>query len=121
VSTWTPQELDSLARESEIRVAGRHRDGSARTLVTVWQVVVDGALYVRSVYGANGQWYKGVSRYHEGFISWRGGTRPVTYIPDHAQDAAIDAAYFQKYGNGAPSQQITSAEAKATTLRVEPR
>lgn len=86
----------------------------------MWHVVVNGALYVRSVYGPNGQWYKGVVRHHEGFVSWRGDPRPVTYIPDHSNDAAIDSAYFAKYGNGAPSRHITSSDAKTTTLRIEP-
>jgi hypothetical protein len=122
MSTWTKQDLDTLDRASEIRVAGRRQDGSARTLVTVWHVVVDGALYVRSVYGPSGQWYKGVTRHHEGFVAWRSGDpRSVTYVPDRDHDEAIDAAYFKKYGRGAPSQHITSPEAKTTTLRVEPR
>lgn len=121
MSTWTNEDLNALDRASEIRVAGRRQDGTARTLVTVWHVVVGGAVYVRSVYGPNGQWYKGVTHHHEGFVSWRGDTRPVTYVPDRDHDAAIDAAYFNKYGKGAPSQHITSADAKTTTLRVEPR
>ena len=54
-------------------------------------------------------------------VAWRGGDpRPVTYVPDRDHDAAIDAAYFKKYGKGAPSQHITSADAKTTTLRIEP-
>jgi hypothetical protein len=121
VSTWTKPDLDALARASEIRVAGRRQDGSARTLVTVWHVVVDGALYVRSVYGPEGQWYKGVIRHLEGFVSWGGDTQPVSYIHDDAHDPAIDDAYFAKYGRGAPSQHITSSVAKTTTLRIEPR
>jgi hypothetical protein len=121
MSTWTTQDLEMLARVSEIRVAGRRRDGSARTLVTVWHVVVDGALYVRSVYGRQGQWYKGVTRHLQGFVSWGRETHPVTYIPDHTHNPAIDAAYFAKYGKGAPSQHIASADAKTTTLRIEPR
>jgi hypothetical protein len=121
MSSWTKKELDALDRASEIRVAGRRQDGTSRTLVTIWHVVVDGALYARSVYGPNGQWYKGVVRHHEGFVSWGGDTREVTYVPDREHDDAIDAAYFAKYGKGAPSQHITSADAKTTTLRIEPR
>jgi hypothetical protein len=110
-----------LDRISEIRVAGRRRDGSLRTLTIVWHVVVDGKLYVRSVRGAEGSWYKGVLRHHEGAISWDGSTRDVSYVPDHTADDRIDAAYFGKYGNGSPTRAITNAEARATTLRVEPR
>ena len=121
MTSWPEQQLAAVARMNEIQVAGRRLDGSSRTLVTVWHVVVDDALYVRSVYGPEGQWYKGVTRYLEGFVSWRSESHAVTYIPDQTHDEAIDAAYFDKYGRGAPSQHITSPSAKTTTLRIEPR
>ena len=121
MSGWTDDELRALDRIHEIRVAGRRQDGSLRSLVIVWHVVVDGKLYVRSVRGAEGGWYKGVLRHHEGAISWAGQTREVAYIPDDSADAAIDAAYFEKYGTGAPSRAIRSPTARVTTLRVEPR
>ncbi|RZT28034.1 hypothetical protein EV649_1810 [Kribbella sp. VKM Ac-2569] len=121
MNSWTAEELHTLDRLQEIRIAGRRRDGSLRTLTIVWQVVVDGKLYVRSVRGAEGAWYKGVARHHEGAISWNSTTREVTYVPDHTADDRIDAAYFDKYGNGGPTRAITNSTAKATTLRVEPR
>ncbi|GAA1162008.1 hypothetical protein GCM10009630_70380 [Kribbella jejuensis] len=121
MTTWTPDELRTLDRIDEIRVAGRRQDGSLRTLTIVWHVVVDGRLYVRSVRGAEGGWYKGVVRHHEGAISWDGETRDVTFVPDDTADDEIDAAYFTKYGNGSSTRAITNATAKPTTLRVEPR
>lgn len=120
MSTWTDDELQTLARTNEIRVAGRRDDGSLRPLVIIWHVVVDGALYARSVYGTEGKWYQGVARHWEGAISWDGQTRDVRCTLDSSHDDAIDAAYFAKYGRGAPSQHITSAAAKETTLRIEP-
>lgn len=122
MSNWSPDELAQLNRAGEIRVAGRRLDGSLRTLVTIWHVVVDGALYARSARGADGQWYRGVSRHHEGAITWNDGQpRAAAFIPDPAQDAAIDAAYVAKYGNGSATTVITRPEARATTLRIEPR
>ena len=51
-------EAFELDRASQVRVAGRRADGSSRTLVIVWHVVVDGELYLRSVKGPQGEWYK---------------------------------------------------------------
>ncbi|GMM97105.1 DUF2255 family protein [Microbacterium luteum] len=119
--TWTADELRELDRAHEVRVAGRRVDGSSRTLTIVWHVVVDDTLYLRSVKGPAGEWYKGVARHFEGFLRWGSTTREVTYTLDSSQDAAIDAAYFAKYGTGSPSQAITSPAAKQTTLRVVPR
>jgi hypothetical protein len=121
MSNWNDQELRALERVREIRVAGRREDGSLRTLVIVWHVVVDGALYIRSVRGTNGQWYQGVTQHFEGAISWDGETREVSYANDASCDAAIDAAYRAKYGTGSPVRAITSADARATTLRIDPR
>ena len=121
MTSWSEEELRSIADVGEIRVAGRRDDGSLRPLVIVWHVVVDGALYVRSVRGTSGKWYRGVTRHHEGAISWRGGTHDVAYVSDSTKDAEIDAAYFEKYGRGSASRSITSAEAAATTLRIEPK
>lgn len=120
MSGWTAAELDELGAAYQMRVAGRRADGSSRTLVIVWQVVVDGVLYVRSVKGPEGEWYKGVARHFEGFVDWNRRARPVTYTRDDSRDAAVDAAYFAKYGNGSPSRSITSTMAKQTTLRVDP-
>jgi hypothetical protein len=120
MTDWTASELASLDRTGEIRVAGRRDDGSLRKLVIVWHVVVDGDLFVRSVRGDEGKWYQGVKERMEGAISWGGQTRDVRYIRDSDHDAAIDEAYFAKYGKGSSSQAITNAVATATTLRVEP-
>ncbi|MDN4472418.1 DUF2255 family protein [Demequina zhanjiangensis] len=121
MTEWNPDDLASLASKSEVQVAGRRKDGSPRTLVTIWQVVVDDQVYVRSWHGADGQWYKGVMRHGEGFMSWDGDPAPVTYIPDASRDDEIDAAYVAKYGRNMYSDGMTNAQARATTLRVEPR
>ncbi|MFZ2527350.1 MAG: DUF2255 family protein [Rhodococcus sp. (in: high G+C Gram-positive bacteria)] len=121
MSTWNENDRRSLERVGEIRVAGRRRDGTVRTPVIVWHVVVDGDVYVRSVRGSDGQWYRGVLRSLEGTISWDGTTRDVTYIPDDSADDAVDVAYAAKYGESSATRSITSLDARATTLRVEPR
>lgn len=120
MSSWTDEELGALGRAREIRVAGRREDGSLRRLTIIWQVVVDGKVYVRSVRGVDGVWYQGVIRRHEGVITWDEQPRNVVYIPDDSADDLVDAAYYAKYGNGSSSDAITSPTAKVTTLRVEP-
>lgn len=121
MSEWSETELRELDGVGEVRVAGRRADGSSRTLTIVWHVVVDGAVYLRSVKGPGGQWYRGVARTFEGFLSWGGRTRAVSFTLDSSRDAAIDAAYVKKYGNGSSVTAITNALSKQTTLRVDPR
>jgi len=86
----------------------------------VWHVVVDGALYLRSVRGVDGAWYRGVQRTGTGAVDSGGVHAEVTFARDDTHDDAIDAAYHAKYGNGSSVDSITSPTARATTLRVEP-
>lgn len=121
MNTWTDEDLARLGRTSEVRVAGRRADGSSRTLTIVWHVVVDGNLYLRSVNGPDGQWYRGVAHHFEGFLEWAGATREAAFTLDHSHDEEIDVAFIAKYGNGSPTRAITSPLAKQTTMRVDPR
>ncbi|MRX44581.1 DUF2255 family protein [Agromyces kandeliae] len=121
MTAWSTRDLDSLERASEIRVAGRRTDGSLPTPTTVWGVVVDGALYLRSYKGPDGRWYRAARRHDEGAITWGGRTIDVSFVPDASKDAEIDAAYLAKYGNGSATQAMITSPATETTLRVEPR
>jgi hypothetical protein len=121
MAAWSGQELSSIGRADEIRVAGRRKDGSLRTLAPVWHVIVDGAPSIRSMYGTEGQWYRGIARHFEGAVEWGGTTRDVAYRRDSSHDAEVDAAFFAKYGNGSPTRGITNAVSKQATLRIEPR
>jgi hypothetical protein len=103
MAAWSDDDLKTLARIGEIRIAGRRDDGTLRPLVIIWHVVVEG-----------------VARNWTGAISWNGQTRDVTYMLDSSHDDEIDDGYFAKYGRGASSQSITSAAAKETTMRIEP-
>lgn len=122
--TWTADQLHRLARAQELRVAGRRTDGSLRPLVIVWAVVVDGAVLLRSVRGAEGGWYRGVVQLHEGRIESGGVNADVRFTDVPADDPlqdAIDAAYAAKYRAYPGSvESITAAGARATTLRVDP-
>lgn len=121
MSTWTPDDLTELDAAPEIRVAGSRKDGSLRGFRIIWHVVVDGALYARSVNGPDAGWYVGVQRQMTGAIRWAGREREVRYADDASHDAAVDAAYRDKYGNGSPTQALNREPARGTTLRIDPR
>ena len=120
MSTWTPEQLAAIDADGEITVAAHRPDGALRTPRIVWHVVVDDHLYIRSVRGADGVWYRGVQRTQTGRIEAHGQQTDVTFTHDDSHDDAIDRAYHDKYGHGGPVQSITSPRARATTLRVDP-
>lgn len=120
MSGWPTADLAAIAADDELRVAARRADGTLRDPRVVWHVVVDDALYIRSVRGEAGAWYRGVQRTQAGVVDAGRVRAEVTFTPDATHDDAIDRAYHDKYGHGAPVQSITSPQARATTLRVEP-
>ena len=97
---WDPTELAQIATAPEIEVSSLREDGALTKPVTIWAVQVDGELYVRSVRGAHGGWYKAVEQRQEGRIE----------VGDTAVDVALN-----------PVDSITTGDARATTTRVAPR
>src|SRR3954471_22253283 len=124
MTAWTADELERLGRAQELRIAGRREDGTLRTPVIIWAVRVGNDVYVRSVRGPSGGWFKGVLARHEGWISSGGVERDVVLqeVPaDPPLEDRIDGAYADKYGAGSSSvRAITNEAARSTTLKVLP-
>jgi hypothetical protein len=121
--TWNPTELATIATEREVEISSLREDGTLTKPVTIWAVRVDEELYVRSVRGDEGGWYKAAERRHEGRIEAGDTALDVTYedAPHHLDDE-IDAAYKEKYGYPSSSvDSITTDAAQATTVRIAPR
>jgi len=121
MTEWSPADLAAIDRADEVRVAANRPDGTPRTATIVWHVVVDGALFIRSVRGEDGAWYRAVRRTGSGTIDAGSVHADATFSPDDSQDDAIDRAYRAKYGSGSPVRAITSPAATATTLRIDPQ
>ncbi|MBP6996161.1 MAG: DUF2255 family protein [Phycicoccus sp.] len=120
MTSWPPAQLGAIDADAEIDVAAARPDGTLRPFRTIWHVVVDHQLYIRSVRGTAGAWYRGVERTGTGRLSTGRDAIDVTFARDDSRDELIDQAYRDKYGSGSPVRAITSAQARATTLRVEP-
>ena len=125
MTAWTSDELDRLGGARELRIAGRRADGSLRKPVIIWAVRVDDDLYVRSVRGPSGGWFKGVLERHEGWIDSGGVTKDVVVEevdPADPVNDRMDAAYGDEYGAGSSSvRAIVADAARSTTLKVSPR
>ena len=123
MTDWNPTELARIAAAREIEISSLREDGALTKPVTIWAVQVDGELFVRSVRGDSGGWYRAAERRHEGRIEAGDAALDVTFedAPHHL-DEEIDAAYKQKYGYPSSSvDSVITEDAKATTTRVVPR
>jgi hypothetical protein len=122
---WTEQELAAIDRNDEVDIAPRRTDGSLAKPRIVWAVRVEDAVYIRSVNGIEGAWYRTTRARREGHLT----TGPIdwdiafTDVEDTGglQDR-IDAAYRSKYARyRGPVASITADKARATTLRLTPQ
>jgi hypothetical protein len=122
MTVWTTDELSKIGAAEEMQLASRRRDGTPRNPVTIWVVRHGDDLYVRSVSGRGSAWFRGMQARHEGHIRAGGVDKDVRLVETDAVNDVLDAAYRTKYHRYAKSiiDHITSAGARAATLKLEP-
>ena len=121
---WTSDELTKIEAADELEIASIRRDGTLRNLVTIWVVRVGDDLYVRSVNGRTGAWFRGTQVRHEGRIGAGGVEKDVTFVDaDDGINDQIDDAYRSKYRRYAPSivGSVLTPEARSATINLVPR
>jgi hypothetical protein len=124
MAQWTSDQHDKLGRAEEVEIAWVGPDGKLRKPVTVWVVRHGDDLYLRSVSGRRGHWFRGTQERHEGRIRAGGVQQDVTFVDaDHAVDDEVDAAYRTKYRRyaGRILNSVLTPEARAATLKLVPR
>lgn len=124
MTTWTSDELGKIGDAEELQISPRRRDGTLQKPRTVWVVRHGDDLYLRSVRGAKGDWYRGTQARHEGHIRAGGIEKEVAIEDaDAGMNDEIDAAFRSKYKrySGKVLDSILSSAARSTTLRLVPR
>ena len=124
MTQWKSDKLDKLGRAEEVQIASLRRDGTLRESVTIWVVRHGDVLYVRSVRGRKGHWFRGTHDRHAGRIRAGGVQQDVTFVDaGHDIEDEIDAAYRAKYRQYAGSilKSVLTPEARATTIKLVPR
>jgi hypothetical protein len=104
-------------KEVTIRTA-KHPD----TAVIIWAVVAaDGAVYVRSVRGERGRWYRDLASDGRAALRVKDRSIAVQAFPaaDDASVARANEAFLTKYRGSAHVGSIVRAEILPTTLRLE--
>jgi hypothetical protein len=126
MATWTRSELQAIGQADELELASQRRDGTLRNPVVMWVVRDGDELYVRSMHGRAGAWYRGTQEREQGHIRAAGIDKDVTFSDVH-DDAGlaerIDAAYrrkYRRYGDGIVGG-VVNPDSRASTLRLDPR
>ena len=123
MTAWTKDELNEIGTADELQVASLKQDGTLRKPVTIWVVRLGDDLYIRSVNGRTGAWFRGTQVRHEGHIQAGGIDKDVTFADaDTSINDQVDAAYSTKYRHyGARIVgTIVSPEARSSTIKLVP-
>ena len=122
ISKFSTEELEKIDEADDLKISPFRTDGvTYGTPTWIWNVVVDGDLYVRAYNGINSRWYQSAIKQNAGRIHAAGMVIDVAFEPvEAAMNNKIDAAYKKKY-NGSPYLfPMINETAKAATVRVIP-
>lgn len=119
---WTEDELSKINEADDLKISPFREDGVTHGTPTwIWEVVVDGDLYVRGYNGQKSRWYQAAIRQKAGRIIAAGMTRDVAFEPvDGAINERIDEAYRAKYGKSQYLAPMIGMRARAATVRITP-
>ena len=124
MTTWTSDDLKKIGEAEELQISSLRGDGTLRNPVTIWVVRYGDDLYVRSVNGREGAWFRGTQVRHAGHIQAGGVDKDVSFVDSdpHINDQ-IDAAYRTKYRRYAANivNSILTKGACASTTKLVPR
>ncbi len=123
MATWTPEWIERLARTDEVDILTARPDGGERR-TTIWVVVADSAVFVRSVRGSRGAWYRDMVA--TGSAGLEAAAATIQIIARRADDPRsvqlVSEALEAKYGRRAraSTDSMLEPETLATTTQLEP-
>jgi len=122
--SFAPDTLRLIDGAREVRIETRRDEDAPTHRTTIWVVTVDGTVFVRSVRGGEGRWYREVSANPVAALHVGDDRIPVRAVPvtDEAKIGAVSEAYREKYGRTSPgsTRAMVQPETLPTTLRLEP-
>jgi hypothetical protein len=122
--SFDAETLRLLDETREARIETRRDEDSPEHRTIIWVVVVEGEVFVRSVRGPQGRWYREISSNPEGALHVGDDRIPVraTSATDDTTVDAVSAAIRSKYEKSSPGSTATMVrpEVLPTTLELSP-
>jgi hypothetical protein len=107
----------------EVDIETRRAADAPPHRTTIWAVVDGGEVFVRSLRGSAGRWYRELSANPDAVLHLNGDAVPVRAVsatdPDSVERAS--AGFRRKYGASSSLDAMVRDEIADTTIRLEPR
>jgi len=121
---FNAETLRLLDETKEVRIETRRDVDSPEHRTIIWVVVVEGEVFVRSVRGQRGRWYREISSNPEGALHVKDDRIGVQAAPatEGATVDAVSAAFRSKYQKSSPAstEVMVRPETLPTTLKLSP-
>jgi hypothetical protein len=107
----------------EVDIETRRDDDAPVHRTTIWAVVDGGEVYIRSLRGTSGRWYRELIANPEAVLHLNGDSVPVRAVsatdPESVERAT--AGFRRKYADSSALDSMIRDEIADTTVRLEPR
>jgi hypothetical protein len=119
--SFSGQDLAALTAAEEVRIETQAPDGPVHRTI-IWIAVEGDEVYIRSVRGPRGRWFREAQANPAIAIHVNGRRLPATAIPatDPASIERASNALARKYALDPAIRTMLTPETLDTTLRVEP-
>jgi hypothetical protein len=116
--------LGLLDETEEVYIETRRGEDAPEHRTIIWVVVTGGDVFVRSVRGAEGRWYREISSNPEGALHVEDTRIPVRAAPANEESTvvAVSDAIRSKYEETSPepTRWMLRPEVLPTTLKLSP-
>jgi len=119
--SFSPKDLESLDRAVEVDIETQPPDGPSNR-VTIWAVVDDDRVFVRSWKGEDARWYREAQANPAVALHVDGQRLTATAIPATDPDSIqrTSDGFRRKYAGDPGAEAMCAEDILATTLRLEP-
>jgi hypothetical protein len=116
-------DADTLGELRDLREVSIRTEKHPDNAVVIWVVVAGDEVFVRSVRGSKGRWYRDIAAGGSATLEFAGHRLVVQAVSVTDADSIARASreYLQKYATSPYAQSVVRAEVLPTTLRLEPR
>ena len=112
-----------IASVEEVDIETTRGAGAPVHRTTIWVVTSDGEVYVRSLNGEDGRWYRELMANPDAFLHVEGEPVPVRAVrtPDPESVERATRGFNEKYADSPYLHTMVRDEIAPTTVRLEPR
>ena len=116
-------DADTLRDLRDLREVAIRTEKHPDDAVVIWVVMADDEVFLRSVRGSKGRWFRDLATGGSATLEFAGRRLAVQALPASDADSIARASreYLKKYQPSPYAQSMVRAEVLPTTLRLEPR